>query len=89
MFGLFAVFTKVTKRFISDKWIVSFNAYCMYSLSFVNQINTIFRPIKESVEKERIVGPGRGLGEPVTDLTLKENPKYLKTERGTRLFVLL
>jgi len=41
------------------------------------------------MEKERIVGPGRGLGEPVADLNLKEYPGYLKTERGTRLFVLL
>ena len=45
--------------------------------------------LKESMEKERIVGPGRGLGEPVADLNLKEYPGYLKTERGTRLFVLL
>ena len=44
----------------------------MYSLSFVNQIDTIFRPLKESMEKERIIHPGSGPVEIVTESTLKE-----------------
>ena len=43
------------------------------------------------MEKECIIGSGPGPGpvEIVTELTLKENPGYLKTEMGARLFVLL
>jgi len=41
------------------------------------------------MEKERIIGPGPGPVKTVTELTLKENPGYLKTEMGARLFVLL
>jgi hypothetical protein len=36
------------------------------------------------MEKERINGPSRGVVEPVTDLTLKENPGYIIIEMGAR-----
>jgi hypothetical protein len=41
------------------------------------------------MEKERNIGPGPGLVEIVTELTLEENPGYLKTEMAARFFVLL
>jgi hypothetical protein len=41
------------------------------------------------MEKERIIGPGPGLVEIVTELTLKENPGYLKTEMAARFFCLI
>jgi hypothetical protein len=36
------------------------------------------------MQKECIIGPGPGPVEVVTELTLKENPRYLKTEMGAR-----
>jgi hypothetical protein len=46
-------------------------------------------PLKELKEKERNIGPGPGPVEIMTELTLKENLGYLKTEMGARFFVLL
>ena len=55
-------------------------AVCESNLTrFVDQL-------KESMEKERIVGPGPA--ETVIELTLNEDPRYLKTEMGARVFVL-
>jgi hypothetical protein len=46
-------------------------------------------PLKELKEKERNIGPGPGPLEIVTELTMKENLGYLKTEMGARFFVII